>query len=90
MTVDISNASTVPIRRYDTDSDGFSRHLRWPEIRRKVSKVQQWTQAAPDRLSRSRRYSEERRSQHAASFLYLGGLWVVAPSNVEQVKPDFA
>lgn len=47
-------------------------------------------QAAPVRLSRSSRYSQERKSKRAALFLYVGGLWVVAPSNVAKAKPVFA
>lgn len=33
---------------------------------------------------------KERKPKHAALFLYLGGLWVVAASNVEKLKPVFA
>lgn len=47
-------------------------------------------QAAAVRLGRSSRYSQERKSEHAAWFLHLGGLWVVEPSQAEKVKPLFA
>lgn len=89
-TVDISNASTVSIRRYDTILVGSHITSAGLKSEERPPRCNSGAQAAPVRLSRSSRYSEERNSKHAAVLLYVGGLWVVAPSNAGKVKPAFA